>query len=144
LKLLSTGEADRCIFIIGTTPRSKNPPPPKKNERGLYSACVCAKYTELNIVQEDVKKKSGKQEIRNVHSSPVIVVVKLERTKLESAQLSPKIGEVHTNVWTENFKATGLLKRLRVHRKEILKLIFEEQSVTLWTGQTRHKTEFCV
>lgn len=105
----------------------------------MYSACVCANYTELNVDQEDVKKKKiGKQEIRNVHSSPVIVVVKLGRIKLERAQLSPKNRKVHTNVWSENLKATGLLKRLRVDRKEILKLIFEEQSVTMWTGQTRH------
>ena len=134
---LSTVEADRCTFITGPTSRSKRSPAP--NEGGLYtacsSACVCANYTEINVVQEDVKKL-GKQEVRNVHSSPGIVVVMLGRTKLERAQLSPKIGKFHTNVWSENFKATGLLKRLRVDRKEILKLIFQEQSVTMWTGQT--------
>jgi RimJ/RimL family protein N-acetyltransferase len=64
------------------------------------------------------------------------MVGKLGRTKLETAQLSPKIGKVHTNVWSENFKARGLLKRLRADRKEILKFIFEEQNVTMWTGQT--------
>jgi RimJ/RimL family protein N-acetyltransferase len=64
------------------------------------------------------------------------MVVNLGRTKRERAQLSPKMGKVHTHVWSENFKARGLLKRLSVDKKKILKFIFEEQSVTMWTGQT--------
>jgi hypothetical protein len=63
-------------------------------------------------------------------------VGQLGRTKLERAQLSPKIGKVHTNVWPGNFKVRSLLKRLRVDRKEILKFIFEEKSVIMWNGQT--------
>ena len=71
-----------------------------------------------------------------MHSSPATMVVNLGRTKRERAQLSPKMGKVHTNVWSENFKAVSLLKRLRVDKKEILKFIFEEQSIAIWTGQT--------
>jgi RimJ/RimL family protein N-acetyltransferase len=52
------------------------------------------------------------------------MVVNLGRTKRERAQLSPKMGKVHTNVWSENFKAGGLLKRLGVDKKKNIKIYF--------------------
>ena len=68
-----------------------------------------------------------------MHSSPA-TMVSWEGQNWRERKLSPKIGKVHTNVWSEDFKATGLLKRLREDRKELLKFIFEEQSITMWTG----------